>query len=340
MVIPPRLKLVLADRGLEIALAFGVVGITMLAGAGYVYTNPDTRTVSEVTDQKSFSTAVETSAVVQGNTTLYEEGERLSDMPVYLFRATPDLTLTIRTTVPEGETVQVTHRLTLVIQAARDEEPFYTEERTLIEREHRTTNGSASDSTTVNVEEIRDRTESVREEISGAGTLSTRFNLVVEYETDRYNGQLVSGTSLQISESSYVLGGQLGASESHSEQVTRTVTDPPDVTTTAGLGALGLILLIGSIVMDRMRRRIDVEKILTTRDHARFEEWISNGEFPTEVGNRFTSINSLEDLVDVAIDSDKRVIFDRSLGAYAVVDGDVVYYYAEDPESIDPWLDA
>lgn len=41
-------------------------------------------------------------------------------------------------------------------------------------------------------------------------------------------------------------------------------------------------------------------------------------------------MDSLEDLVDVAIDSEKRAIHDRSRGRYAVLDEGVHYYY--DPE--------
>jgi hypothetical protein len=51
------------------------------------------------------------------------------------------------------------------------------------------------------------------------------------------------------------------------------------------------------------------------------------------------TINSLEDLVDIAIDCNKRVIFDDSLEVYAVADGDIVYYYSENNQRLDSWLD-
>jgi hypothetical protein len=70
----------------------------------------------------------------------------------------------------------------------------------------------------------------------------------------------------------------------------------------------------------------------------RYAEWISNGEFPTDTDKRYVTISSLEDLVDIAIDSNKRVIYDETLDAYGVADGDIVYYYGDEGD-IDSWLD-
>lgn len=336
---PPRFQLALATYGDQIVVVLVVVGLVLVGAAGYVYTNPETRTVTETTDRQQFATSVETSAIVTGNTSLYEQGEQLSNMPVYLFSATPELTLTVRTTVPSGETVQVAHRLVLVVQAARDGEPFYTQERLLLSNEHQVSEGAVSDSATLDVRNVSRDVSRVREEISGAGSLSAALRLEVDYASELYEGQFRPQATLQMTETSYLLSGQLAASDTQSRTSSRTVTEPPDLGTSAVLALLGLLLVGGAGVVYRTRQHIDVEDLLTERDHARYEEWISQGEFPTDADNRYTSIDSLEDLVDVAIDTDKRVIYDDEFDAYAVVDGNIVYYFATDPESIDPWLD-
>lgn len=42
--------------------------------------------------------------------------------------------------------------------------------------------------------------------------------------------------------------------------------------------------------------------------------------------------------VDIAIDTNKRVIYDTDVEAYSVLDGEVVYYHAAEPQSVTSWL--
>lgn len=85
-----------------------------------------------------------------------------------------------------------------------------------------------------------------------------------------------------------------------------------------GLLAFALILLL----LKKNATRPAVE-------HRRFREWITEGI--VEVRDK-TAINilSLEGLVDLAIDLDKRVIYDPKVGKYFVLTEDLIYVY--DPE--------
>jgi hypothetical protein len=67
-------------------------------------------------------------------------------------------------------------------------------------------------------------------------------------------------------------------------------------------------------------------KSKTDREHRRFREWITEGI--VDVGGKvMINILSLEGLVDLAIDLDKRVIFDSKVGKYYVLTEDLVYGY-------------
>jgi len=304
------------------------------------YSNPVTTTVSEEQNPQTFSTEVNTSAVVTGNTTLYDSGERLVNKPVYLFRASPDVTLSVVTAVPADSGTVVTQRLVLHLQASRAGETFWERERLLAVGDGPAEGGQLVSATTVNMTQIRREISSVQSAIGDVGTFNVELRLTVAYENDRYDGQLSSTTPLVISGPGYWLGGDMASSRTHSETVTRQVTRPPDVSAYGGFVLAGLLSLASAGgVFYLYSRGFDVTALETELAHERYEEWISEGEFPTDSNKRYVRISSLEDLVDIAIDSNKRVVHDEDIAAYGMVDGDLVYYYAADPRSLDAWLD-
>lgn len=68
------------------------------------------------------------------------------------------------------------------------------------------------------------------------------------------------------------------------------------------------------------------------RERAEFEDWISRGQVPADVlEGPGIELDSLGDLVDVAIDTNNRVIEDSETGAFVVV-GDENWYYTAGPE--------
>lgn len=54
---------------------------------------------------------------------------------------------------------------------------------------------------------------------------------------------------------------------------------------------------------------------------------VSAGRAPIDADDRVVEMESLEDLVDVAIDASERVVYDAGAGRYVVIDGDGVYRY-------------
>lgn len=334
-----QLKQFVATQGHLVALVLVLVALAALGGAAMAYTSPTTTTVTEETAQQRVSTGVSSSAVVTGNTTLYPAGSRLENMPVYLLPVSPELRLEVRTSVPSGQAVDVTQRLTIVSRATREGEPFYTRQVPLINQSTRTSEGFVGSAATVNMSEFRNETQRTREQIGEVGSFDTRVELVVTYRTDRYQGELTAESPLVITDGAYWLGSTLEASRQHSTTQTRQVTQPPAPSSYLGLVGLALVALAGAGGALYGRRAFDVEALEAELVRTRYDEWISAGEFPTGTGKRYTSITTLEDLVDVAIDSNKRVLYDADLDIYAVVDGDLVYYYSPDPFDIDAWLD-
>ena len=91
-----------------------------------------------------------------------------------------------------------------------------------------------------------------------------------------------------------------------------------------------IILLLVSILMHgkgRSRKAVD---------HSNYTEWITDGNIEN-CSKLSVSIKTLEDLVRLAIDLDKRVIHDSKLGKYFVLAEDMTYIH--DPGLINPMLD-
>ena len=61
-----------------------------------------------------------------------------------------------------------------------------------------------------------------------------------------------------------------------------------------------------------------------------FAGWITTGTVPAEDDRTVITVDSLEGLVDVAIDSDRRIVEDGDTGTYVVLDGDVRYRFVPD----------
>lgn len=72
------------------------------------------------------------------------------------------------------------------------------------------------------------------------------------------------------------------------------------------------------------------ERNRLTRD--RYEEWISHADLPTSLdypASKTVSVRSLMDLVDVAADSNNRVLYDAEQGRYVVLDDQRCYVHTE-----------
>lgn len=81
-----------------------------------------------------------------------------------------------------------------------------------------------------------------------------------------------------------------------------------------------LLLLLALLIAN------EAAKPKTAKEHSRFKEWITEGS--VEIKNQLcVHILSLEGLVDLAIDLNKRVIYDRKVNRYYVLEEDMAYIY-------------
>lgn len=354
-----------ADRlivrgGLTVPVVLALIGAAALAGAFVTGATQETAEPAEPVrpdpqpvNVQRVTGSVQTSAVVTNATALYDEGERLRDVPVYFYDSTPNVTFHVRTNVTGEGASPATLRteLTLVTLGTREGRVFFSDRETLAVGERRIDRGPAWVNTTVNASAIRRTVRERREAVGVAGQLDTTLRLNVSYRTDEYRGNLTAQAPFAVAGRSYRVDGPLNVSTTEQQLPETTPTaipasEPPEggggfsFTSTVlgllavGLGALGLAAAVGA-----RYRRLDHHAIRAEIARSRYDEWISRGEIPTKSEKEYIRTDTLEDLVDVAIDSGKRVIHDVELDAYAVVEGDLVYYYSPTEADVTDWFD-
>jgi hypothetical protein len=63
-------------------------------------------------------------------------------------------------------------------------------------------------------------------------------------------------------------------------------------------------------------------------DMGKYSEWISSGIYPGDKWEKMVYVSHLADLVDVAIDTNKRVIYDAAEKMFFVIDDPILYYHS------------
>jgi len=333
-----RVRWTLGRYGPVLAALLVLLGILGLGAAGLAYTQTEYETTTSQEFPQTFGATVETSAIITGNTSLYEKGTELVNEPAYLLSASPNVTLSIDLRLPESVRTRVHERLVFELSGTKDGEEFWSEDRVLINRTRRINASSPATSVTINVPQLARDLETVRSEAGKIGVFSSQLRLEVEYASDRYSGTLVSTAGLQITDRAYWIDGTLSEQETKTTTVTERTQTPTDPFSYLVPGLAGIIALGMSGVVWTRHRDVDLTAVEKAINRSQYEEWLSTGEFPAGPNKRHIRMENLEDVVDVAIDSNKRVIYDDSYRVYAVADGDLVYYFTERPEHVEDWL--
>ena len=330
-----------------VALALALVGgyVTYDTYVGEADTVVEQQTTGTWTVESEFDHA----ATVQRGTAVFTPGDRLENRQLYFTTVAPALdgTYTVNHTNTGGNPATATVELSLVVRAVEDiegEQVVYWQTRDslkTLDSVEIEDGGEVSTTVSTNVSAVLARIGATEEEL-GASPGETEVLVVADTvvegsvagepftdsRTERIEispGRAVYRVSTDVEEQS---------SDEVTEQVTRTVE--PSVLSLYGGPLLLLVGLFGVAILGLARR----DDWLTVADYERarwefetarddFDEWISAFEIPESGERTVVPGESLADLVDVAIDSDRRVLEDGD--RYAVVVDDLLYTYTAPP---------
>ena len=347
------------------AVVTGLVLLTLLAGVGTygAYASTDYETEAVVVSSLNESTDFEHSAVVRNDSTVWTEGETVRDRPLYYMRLTPildvDYSYSYDLTGSEGgsEEGDVTARTEaqLVIRALNEDgETLWRDIRPLASETSRSlAPGETHDvSLSMNATRVARRISQVESDL-GAATgevqvlVRTRTSVNGSVAGQSLSREHTSELPLVVRPPTYRVDGEQTVAAGTPLR-TETLREPVAPSLLTGVGApVGLVTglaALGALAYASRRDLIELseaerERCLVAERRAEFDDWITRGELPgIDQYQTVVKVDSLSGLVDLAIDTNNRVIEDGD--AFYVLRGreDVAYVYAPSTSLVHDWL--
>lgn len=320
-------------------------------GGVLVYTthvDPGVERQQDVTGTWESTGSYDHSATVRESNPVFPVGSTLEGRSTYYTRLSPELdgTFRYRFDADVGELdVDVTSRL-IVRSVGEDGEVLWRlTERLGNDSVTLSPGDPATVRFTVNVSEVATTIEEVESDLGtspGETEVFVRTDVSAAGTAAGGNAEHEATYDLAISPDgdTYGVTSENGVDEHrHVETVTRQMTYGPlrsllgPVLVLAGLSAIAVLAVA------RFRSYLPVSETERTaarhsEERREFDDWISRGRVPPEVLERpAVEISSLEDLVDVAVDTEGRVIEDPDANCYYVLTEAESYRY-EPPDDV------
>jgi len=300
-------------------------------------TQPTERTVGSVETEGSY----EHGAVVRAENPVYPVGSELTDRERYLHTIAPVLNGTFtHEYAATGDDVTTETVLVLRLRSADDDGEYWSTTEPLAER--RVADGGSGTVALqfeVNVSEAAQTVAQTDNELGGSPgdpevAVVAETSVTATVDGERVTSNETHVLSIVPSRSTYTV---VSEGRSSTERVSESGYAPREygplasygsvLLLTCALGSLGLV--VGLHATGSLRPPRDVRRaVITARERESLDEWITTGRVPVEYRSGSTvTVSSLSGLVDVGIDSGRRVIEDEETGTFYVVDDDVVYAY-------------
>lgn len=329
-----------------------VVGLLLvsLLGGWFAYTTvvaPGTTTEQRVAASWETAGEFDHQATVTENNSVYPVGTTLSNRSTYFTSVAPELdgAFRYRYETAERANLSVAIEEELVLRgettgSGGESRELWRESRSLASR--RVDSLAPGERVrvpfAVDVRAAENRTKAIQEELGTRGRTSVSILARVRV-TGTVDGQQVDNTTvyrlpIDVQGSTAVVEGSGPVVAAHER--TALVTVPVTHSLSRRVASIGLFAaplgaLLG-LVLARWRGGVSVsaaerERLAHDRDRAEFDEWITTATLPDAVRAwPRVAVDSLQGLVDLAIDTDSRVLEDQ--GTYYVVHDGLVYAYA------------
>lgn len=326
-----------------VVIAIALVLVTGVAGwwAYQVNAVPDVEEEQRLVEQWSESTSYNHSAEIVNDSIPFRKGEVVRNRPIYYTNLSKELDGTYRYDYSaDGGEVRVATETFLLVRGGEFEgqdvnATFWNVTERL---ESRTTGSLGPDGVhrvnfTVDIRSVLRTINTVQQQLGASeGLVDVRVRSVSSVE-GTVEGETVSETYesdmiMVVNPATFRVAGTRLVDENHETfETVEVVAQPSPVEQFGsiglfGLAAVGLVSLLVARVAgytdlnDEERELLDIEQ-----QREQYSEWITTGTFPSERNYEETIlVDDLEGLIDVAIDTNKRVIEDPQLGVSTVLD--------------------
>ncbi len=348
---PPSQRVRIGDtlnRRFVLVTILLLVIVAIAGGMAYqTYTTTFTETDEQVESSWSEQTDISQQATVVRENPVFDLNATLTDRPVYFTQLSPEIETIHEYTYSATESGQLEVETTamLVVQSVNNDGETLWETTEALEHEVETLRPDerTTTATTINVTAAAAEVDRVETGIGasvGSPEITIRFDTAI---SGTVNGDAVSTVHqdtivIDPGAETYSVEPSEGVSESYQTTTTVETEVPPGTVRSYGPPAvlvLSLILLLGLVSAKATGRLAPTPAQLTRLEYAKqrkkFDDWISRGSVPAgALSATQIPLDSLEDLVDVAIDTDQRVIEDPQRNAFFVLLDERYYVYEPD----------
>ena len=334
-----------------------VVAVLLAAAGGWLAY--DAQATAEVEREQvtvsewSESTSYEHSALIVNDSIPFEAGDRVTNRPVYYTSLSNELDITYayEYTADDG-TVAVSTDAQLLFRGVEGDEILWEYSEPLATGTDESLGPDTPHvvNSTVSIRSVFETIDTVEQQLGAAGTIEIRIVSTSNIE-GTVNGETVSNTydstmPITVNPQTFRVLEIETIDETHTQTDTVEREVEPDTAAVVGPLAvlvIGLFVLAGLVtgrVSGYLHLSEDERELLELHQQEQeFSEWITRGTFPSERDYEATIlVDDLEGLVDVAIDTNKRVIKDEQLGVSTVLDGDYIYVYVRPDSPASDWL--
>lgn len=353
-----RIRSMLNDWFVVILFVLVIAAVASGWWAYQVNLVPDIEEEERLSAQWSESSSFQHSVVAEDETLPFATGEVLENRPIYYTNVTNELsgTYSYEYTADSGN-LAVTTETFLLIRGGELEEGNVTETFWEVSEplnSNRSTIEPGSTHTVefdVNIRSVLETIATVEAQLDSTEGLVDVRVVSVSNVSGTANGEEIersyrSEMPMVVSPSTFRVTEPRTVNEVHrSFETVEALVQPSPVEAYGSILAVGVIIaLIVTLVGLRYTGYTELtdeeqELMEITQARQRFTEWITTGEFPSEREYEETVlVDDLEGLVDVAIDTNKRVIEDTQLGVFTVLDDAYIYIYIQPDSAARDWL--
>lgn len=310
-----------------------LIGLLFVAGGLYATTDYPTYTTTEEVVTGSYSINPNHYAIATSDSKLYSEGDRVENRKVYFSSTHKKLHITYGHSNQREYTVTTTieaqdYRVNTVIWSEKlEEETVYT---------HNETNQTI----TVDIPALRAEMKSVRSELPTESRVT--FTTVISSETPNTSQEQSATVTTQFDTSKTYRVETNTSSKTITESKSVTEPVPSRTATVSGItfGLYGAIITLlglagmligGYLIYGAKYGSRDYKTRLYKYHLEKYSSWITLGRpfsdpEMEQQGTRTITVDSLEGLVHIAVDSDTRVIYSEELERFYVFSGSVYFY--------------
>jgi hypothetical protein len=332
-----------------LVVAFSISGIYAYAVFSPRY---ETRTETESITLYEYKAVYEHSTVVEQGNPLWPVGWELSNQPVYFSAISPNLNACFKFQISApyssaAADISANYLTKLILSASHKNITYWHKEKTISDGSM-SLSAAADDKLenhfNLSITEIKKEIDAIQNSLKFYGG-DTNIEVVT---TVRYNGEAGGeiiddkkefSLPIEISGSTYKVPGK-SYEETIKKDVMREVTVPlpPSkgamIISSSSVFILFVLIVAFSVIKLRYEplEESAIQELIKEEEYGKFKDLISRGKLPSDAdmkkGMDRLEVNSLEDLANIAIDTDERVIFDEEKSIYFIIHGNVIYAYS------------